>query len=167
MFDETSCLCLATELFKSMTGIKMQHIPYKGISQAVTDLMGGRVQVTFVVLPTALPLMQSGDIRGLGLSSAQRSELAPDLPTIAESGLPDFEASTWYGALAPTGIPSAVVDKLDAAFSLALEDPGVRARLREQGFDLHPRTRQEFAAYIKSETEKWARIVKATGASIE
>ena len=158
---------LATELFNSMTGIKMQHIPYKGVSPAVTDLMGGRVQVTFVALPTALPLMQAGEIRGLGLSSAARSELAPDLPTIAESGLPGFEATTWYGALAPTGTPPAIIDKLDSAFSRALEDSGVRARLREQGFDLHPRTRQEFAAYIKSETEKWARIVNAIGASIE
>jgi tripartite-type tricarboxylate transporter receptor subunit TctC len=158
---------LATELFKSMTGIKMQHIPYKGVSPAVTDLMGGRVQATFVVLPTALPLMQSGDIRGLGLSSAKRSELAPDLPTIAEQGLPGFEATTWYGALAPASTPAAVIDKLDAAFTAAFKDAGVRARLKEQGFDLEQSTRREFAAYIKSETEKWTGIVKAVGANVE
>ncbi|GAA4326262.1 tripartite tricarboxylate transporter substrate binding protein [Pigmentiphaga soli] len=154
---------LATELFMSMTGVQLQHIPYRGVNPAMVDLLAGRVQACFVTLPTALPLMRNKQIVGLGLSSAQRSNLAPDLPTIAESGVPGYAAETWYGALAPAGTPEPVLDKLHAAFAQALKDPTVEAKLLEQGFDVRGSSRAEFGAYIKSETEKWTKIVKAAG----
>jgi tripartite-type tricarboxylate transporter receptor subunit TctC len=154
---------LATELFMNMTGIKMQHIPYRGVNPALVDLLAGRVQVSFVTLPAALPLMKTKQIIGLGLSSAKRSSLAPDLPTVAESGVPGFASETWYGALAPAGTPEPILNKLHAAFDKALTDPSVQAKLLEQGFDTRSSSRAEFAAYIKAETEKWSKIVKAIG----
>jgi tripartite-type tricarboxylate transporter receptor subunit TctC len=154
---------LATELFMSVTGTKLQHVPYRGVNPALMDLYAGRVQACFMTLPTALPPMRSNQIVGLGLSSAQRSDLAPDLPTIAESGAPGYAAETWYGALAPAGTPDAILDKLHAAFAQALKAPDVKAKLLEQGFDIRNSSRAEFSAYIKSETEKWTRTVKAAG----
>lgn len=158
---------LATELFMNDTGIKLQHVPYRGINPALVDLMAGRVQVAFVALPAALPLMRDKKIVGLGLSSEHRSNLAPDLPTIAESGVPGYAAETWYGALAPAGTPDAILDKLHAAFARALDDPATKAKLLEQGFDVHPGSRADFTQYVKAETEKWARIVKASGATAD
>src|SRR5262245_61593137 len=158
---------LATELFKSITGVRMQHVPYKGISPAITDLIGGRIQVSFITLPAALSLMRSGEIVGLGLSSAQRSSLVPDLPTIAETGVSGFEAETWYGALAPTGTPEAILDRLHEVFAQTLRQPEVTDKLKEQGFDLQERSRAEFGAYMRSETEKWTKVVEATHAKID
>jgi tripartite-type tricarboxylate transporter receptor subunit TctC len=157
---------LSMELFKSMAGVDLQHIPYKGVSPAVADLVSGEVDATFVALPAALPLMQANTIVGLGLSTAERSALAPDLPTIAESGLPGYESETWYGVLAPAKTPPEVMAKLSDAFMAAMKDPDVRQKLKDNGFDVVERTPQQFGDYMKSETEKWGKIVKETGAAV-
>ncbi len=157
---------LSMELFKSMTGVNLTHIPYKGVSPAVADLVGGQVDATFVALPAALPLMEANKIVGLGLSTAERSDLAPDLPTIAESGVPGYESATWYGVLAPAGTPADVMKKLSDAFMAARQDPDVRAKLRGRGFDIANMTPEQFGAYMKSETDKWGKIVAATGAAV-
>ncbi|MDH4378153.1 MAG: tripartite tricarboxylate transporter substrate binding protein [Ramlibacter sp.] len=158
---------LATELFTSMTGTDLQHVPYRGINPALVDLLAGRAPVGFMTLPTALPLMRNKQVVALGLSSMQRSSLAPQLPTIAESGVAGYSAETWYGALAPTGTPEAILDKLHAAFAQTMRDPSVQAKLLEQGFDIRTGGRVEFAAYIRAETGKWTRIVKAAGVTAE
>lgn len=158
---------LATELFKNMTGAKMQHVPYKGINPALMDLISGRIQVSFTALPAALPLMRSGTIIGLAISSVQRSSLAPDLPTVAESGVPGFEAETWYGALAPTGTPAPVLDKLHSVFAEALKQPDVVKKMKEQGFDIQERPRTEFDAFLQSETKKWTEIEESIGIKLD
>lgn len=158
---------LAGELFKTLAGIEMQHVPYKGMGPAITDLLSNRIQVTFGALPSALPLLKSGRARVIAVTGARRSALAPDLPTVDESGVPGFSAETWFGALAPAATPMPIVEKLAAAFSAAAKDPGVRAKMREQGFDLHDRSREDYGAFLRAETEKWSKVVEATGTRID
>jgi len=158
---------LAMELFKSMSATEIRHIPYKGAVPAATDLLAGRVDMSFFTFSGALPYTSSGRLRALGLASTRRSALAPNLPTIGETGLPDFEATTWFGIMVPRGTQSSVVSKLHSAFFSALNIPGVRERLTNQGFEVVGSSPAEFAAYVKSEIPKWAKVVKATGAVAE
>lgn len=155
---------LTGELLNNLAGVKMVHIPYKGSGQAVTDLLGGNVQLMFSGFSSTLPHIRSGKLRALAVTGAQRSPAAPDVPTIAESGFPGFEATAWYGVLAPAGTPKAVVSRLHDDVVKALRDPDVDKRLAGLGFEIAGTAPEQFAAYIRSEIKKWARAVEASGA---
>lgn len=154
---------LAMELFKSMAGVQLTHIPYKGAGPALTDLVGGQVKLMFTSPLAALPFVKSGKLTALAMASARRTEAAPDLPTVAESGLPGFEASLWYGVLAPAGTSNAVVATLHQALTAALKAPDVRERLAAQGVEALGSGQREFLDFMRSETVKWAKVVKIAG----
>lgn len=158
---------LAGELFKTMAGIDIVHVPYRGGAAAITDLIGGQVQMMIDVMPNAYPLAKDGRVRGLAVSTAQRFPGAPDYPTIAESGVPGFEASAWDGVFVPAGTPQAVVDKLNAAIHQALADPEVVSGLFRLGARPVPSTSAEFARFIADSSRKWARVVHASGAHVD
>jgi tripartite-type tricarboxylate transporter receptor subunit TctC len=154
---------LAMELFKSMTGTKIVHVPYKGSSPAVTDLVGGHIQLMFGAVSTTLMHVKSGRLRAIAISSPKRWPAVPNVPTVAESGLPGFEASTWYGALAPAGTPSAIVKKIQGDISNALEQPDVKAYIANSGFEAIGNTPEEFAAVIRRDMAKWGKVLHALG----
>ena len=155
------------ELFKTMTGIDMEHIPYKGRATAIPDVLGGRVTMMFDNMPSSLPLVREGKLRALGVTSAKRSAAAPDIPTIAEQGLPGFDAVSWFALFAPAGTPKPIVDKLQREVSRILKLPDVAKRLAELGLDADGGTPEELAAYQRSEIVKWAKVVKDSGAKAE
>jgi tripartite-type tricarboxylate transporter receptor subunit TctC len=155
------------ELFKSMTGIDMEHIPYKGRATAIPDVLGGRVTMMFDNMPSSLPLVREGKLRALGVTSARRSAAAPDIPTIAEQGLPGFDAVSWFALFAPAGTPKPIIDKLQREVSRILKLPDVAKRLAELGLDADGGTPEELAAYQRSEITKWAKVVKDSGAKAE
>lgn len=158
---------LAGELFNTMAGVKMVHVPYKGAVLALNDLLGGRLSLIFSSMPPALPHVKTGKLRALGVTSATRSPAVPDVPTIAQSGLPGYEVINWYGVLAPAGTPKEVVAKLNAEIIKILKMSEVKERLAAQGAETFSSTPEQFAAYIKKETEKWATVVKYSGAQID
>src|SRR5258706_4508751 len=158
---------LGGKLFKTLTGINMVHIPYKGAAPAVVDLLGGQVSLAFVSLPAALPHIKSGKLTALGVSGPQRSAVAPEVPTIAESGLTGYELENWYGVLAPAGTPRGIVNKLNGEIVKILQTQDVKERLNSQGFEIRTSTPEQFAAYLKSEIVKWAKIVKDSGAKVD
>jgi tripartite-type tricarboxylate transporter receptor subunit TctC len=161
---------LAGELFKSMTGTFMVHIPYRGSGPALIDLMAGNMDVMFDNLPSAMPHIKSGKLRALAVTSATRSAALPDLPTVAEAGGPalkGYEASSWFGLLAPAGTPADVVARLQAETAKALATPAVKERLLSQGAIPSGMTPAEFAKFIEAETAKWAKVVKASGAKVD
>ena len=160
-------LHLAAELFKVRTGIDIVHIPYKGGAPAEIDLLGGQVSIMFASPVTALPYVQAGRLRALGVSSARRSAAAPQIPTIAEAGVPGYEASLWYALLAPAGTAGDIVAKINRDVVKVLNQPGTRERIAGQGADLIGNTAEQFAAIIKSDVPKWAQVVKASGAKVE
>ena len=155
------------ELFKTMTGIDMTHVPYKGRASAIPDLLGGRVTMMFDNMPSSLPLVKEGKLRALGVTSLKRSPAAPDIPTIAEQGLPGFEAVSWFALFAPTGTPRAVVDRLQAEVKKILVSPDVAKRLTDIGLDTVGSTPDELAAWQRAEIAKWAKVVKDSGAKPE
>jgi len=157
---------LCAEILKSSAGLDIVHVPYKGVTPALTDLLGGQVQFVFSVVPSALPLIQTNKLRALGVTSAKRTSLAPELPTIAES-LPGFEVIGWYGLLAPTGTPADVVARLNAAVIAALKNPELRERFVALGADPLGTTPQVFAEFIRAELSKWGKAVKDSGARVE
>jgi tripartite-type tricarboxylate transporter receptor subunit TctC len=158
---------LAGELFNTMAKVKMLHIPYKGAVPALNDLLGGRVSMIFSSMPPALPHIKTGKLKALAVTSGKRSPAAPDVPTIAESGLPGYEVINWYGVLAPAGTSKDIVSRLNGEIRriLALQD--VKERLAAQGAETITSTPQEFGAYVKTETEKWAKVVKFSGARVD
>lgn len=158
---------MAMELFKSMAGVEMRHIPYKGAAPAATDVIAGRVQMMFFTLSAGLPHVKSGKLKPLAIAGARRVPQAPDVPTVNEAGVPGFEATTWFGVMVPAGTPNPVISQLHGAFSAALNAPEVRERLLAQGFELVGSTPKQFAAYIKAEIPKWANVVKASGAAVD
>jgi tripartite-type tricarboxylate transporter receptor subunit TctC len=158
---------LAGELFKTQAGIDIVHVPYRGGALAMTDLIGGQVQMMIEVMPNAYPQAREGKVRGLAVSTAKRFPGAPQIPTIAESGLPGFEASAWDGIFVPAGTPMALIDRLNAALRQALEDPEIGAALRARGAQPVPGTPEAFAAFIASSAAKWALAVQASGAKID
>jgi tripartite-type tricarboxylate transporter receptor subunit TctC len=157
---------LAGELFKAMAGVDLTHVPYKGSAPAVTDLVGGQVQVWFGDLPTGLPHIRSGAIRALAVTTAARSDVLPDLPPIADT-VPGFEASAWFGFVVPKGTPAEIVDKLNREINAALADPKVQARIAGLGSSPMIMTPAEFGAFIASETAKWAKAVALSGARVD
>ncbi len=154
---------MSVELLKSMAGIDMVHIPYKGTSPGVVDLLAGQVTVMTPNVLTALPHIKAGKLRALAVTSAKRSEALPDIPTIAEAGLPGYDSTQWYGVLAPAGTPHEIVARLHAEIVRALRLPGVRERLAADGAEAVGSTPEEFAAFIRSEIEKWAAVAKSAG----
>ena len=158
---------LSGELFKVMAGVEMTHIPYKGSAPALQDLIGGQVQLMFDNLPPSLPQIKSGKLRALGVTTATRSAALPDTPTIAESGLPGFEASSWFGVLAPAGTPPAIVAKLNTEIARWLATPEAREKLVALGATAAGGTPEDFARHIAAETAKWAKVVKDSGAKVD
>jgi tripartite-type tricarboxylate transporter receptor subunit TctC len=157
---------LAGELFDTIAAVKMVHIPYKGGGPALTDLLGGQVQLMFATMPAAMPHVKSGKLRAVAVTSAKRSQALPELPTIGET-LKGYEASTWYGLLAPAGVSRAVVIALNAQIVKILGVVETKDRLLQQGFEPVGSTPEEFGAYIKSEIAKWAGVIKAAGIRAE
>jgi tripartite-type tricarboxylate transporter receptor subunit TctC len=159
---------LAGELFKSMSGTYMVHIPYRGSSPALLDLMGGSMDVMFDNLPSSMPHIKSGKLKALAVTSAQRSAALPDTPTIEEAaGLKGYEASSWFGLLAPAGTPPEVITRLQQETATALKAPAIAERLQAQGAIPSGNTPQEFARHIEVEHKKWAGVVKASGAKVD
>jgi len=154
---------LAGELFSGMAGIKMVHIPYKGGAPAMIDLLAGQIQLIFSSAPTAVPQVKAGRIRGLAVTTARRSLILPELPTIAEAGLPGFEADNWYGIVTTMKTPRAVIDRLNTEVVRALHTTDVKQLLFTQGLEVRTSTPQEFGAYMKSEFDKWAKVIKDAG----
>ena len=159
---------LAAEMFKSAAGISIVHVPYKGAGQAMIDLVGGQVQVAFMIVSAALPQVQAGKVRALGVTSLQTSPLAPDLPTLNELGLSGFDVKGWNGFVAPAGTPRAVVARINAEAMRALKQPEVVQRLKGAGYDAAAENSPEqFADFIKAELAKWTRVVKESGAKVD
>ena len=156
---------LATELFKQMAGVKMTGVLYPGSGQTAVDLIAGRIQVMFAPAPTVLGLIKDGRVKPLATTEAKRSNIAPDLPTIAEAGLPGYAAGLWFGILGPGGLPKPVIDKLSEATNAALKDPAVLQGLQSQGLNATGGSPEDFARFIKSETERWARVIKSMDAT--
>jgi tripartite-type tricarboxylate transporter receptor subunit TctC len=154
-------------LFTSMAGIQLMHIPYKGSAQAATDLLAGQVKVGFPGIAIALPHVKSGKLRALGVTSARRSSEMPEVPTIAEAGLPGYDATLWLGIAAPRGTPRAIIAKLHGAIIKVLKMPEVKKSLAASGTEVsHSDTPEQFGAYMKEELHKWARVVKETGLQV-
>jgi tripartite-type tricarboxylate transporter receptor subunit TctC len=153
---------IAGELFKMITGIDMLHVPYRGGAPALTDLMGGQVQVYFGPITASIEHIKAGRLRALAVTTATRSEVLPDVPTVGEF-VPDYEASTWYGVGAPKAPPADIVDKLNREFNAGLADPKIKARLADLGGEPMPMTPPDFGKFIVDETEKWAKVVKFAG----
>ena len=155
---------LAAELFKSMAGVQMLHVPYKGSIPALADVMSGQVSLMFDSMASALPFATSGKLKALAQTGSNRAPAAPNIPTIAESGLPGFEVSGWFGFLAPAGTPGPIVDKLSAEISAILALPDIKERYAALGLQPGPARPEAFSAFMKAEIAKWAAVIKASGA---
>lgn len=159
---------LAGVLFNMRTGTDLQHVPYKGTGPALNDLIGGQVQVAFTDVLTALPFIESGKLRVLGVTSAKRSRALPDVPTLMEQGVKDFDASVFFGVVAPAGTPAPIVAKLNGAFTKVLADPDMKTRLQKQGLESPADyTPQALESYMQAEAAKWHEVIKAAGAKAE
>ncbi|HEX3171286.1 MAG TPA: tripartite tricarboxylate transporter substrate-binding protein, partial [Burkholderiales bacterium] len=158
---------LSGELFRVMAGIEMIHIPYKGGGAAVVDLIAGQVSMYFGTTPSTLPFVQNGKLRALGVTTAKRSVAAPELPTIAEAGLPGYEQSAWHGLLAPTGTPEPVIFRLNAEVNKFLRSADVTERFKVQGIDVLGGSPADFAAFIRQDVTKYAKLVKTAGIKID
>lgn len=158
---------MAAELFKSMTGVNLVHVPYKGTAPALADLVGGHVSVAFYTLSAIGGHVKAGRLRPLALTGLERSSGMPDVPTVAESGLPGYEASTWIGVLAPSGTPRGLIDRLHAEIIKILAMPEIKERVTSLGFSLIANTPEEFSAQIKSDLAKWARVIRVSGARVD
>lgn len=158
---------LGVELFKSMTGTSMLHVPYKAATAAITDLISGGVQLMMVNTPVSGPQVQTGRVRALGISSSQRSSTYPDIPTVAEAGVPGFEVTAWGGIIGPAHMPKDIVNRLNAEIRTALASPAVRERFKVLGAETDPSSPEQFLELSRRETVKWARIVKDSGAKID
>ncbi len=158
---------LNMELFKSMTGARTVHVPYKGSTQARQDVVGGQVQLAVDGLLPVLPLIKAGRLKAIALCSSHRSAIAPEIPTLAEAGVPGYASDTWYGLLAPAGTPKDVVEKLHAAAAKALADPAVRDRLTKAGAEPTAMTPREFATLIAKEEPLWGKVIRESGAKVD
>jgi tripartite-type tricarboxylate transporter receptor subunit TctC len=158
---------LSTELFKMMSNTKMLHVPYKGGPQAMTDLMAGHVLVSLATAPSAVQNVKTGKVKALGVSTRQRIPALPDVPTITESGLPGYEASGFFGLVGPAGLPTAIINKINASVVKIIREPAMSKYLSDQGADPMTSTPAEYSTLIRDEVEKWGKVVKATGAQID
>ncbi|AVS71721.1 LacI family transcriptional regulator [Paracidovorax avenae] len=162
-----SSIHLSGELFKSMAKVDMQHVPYKGSAPAVTDLLGNQIAIMFDNMPSAIQHVRSGRLRAIAVTTARRSPELPDVPTIAESGVPGYEATSWFGMFAPAATPAPVVAQLNATIVKVLAQPDIRKKLAEQGAEAAGETPAQFADFIQKESVKWGRVVKESGASVD
>jgi tripartite-type tricarboxylate transporter receptor subunit TctC len=158
---------LAGELFKTTAGVDLLHVPYKGGAPAIADLLAGQVSIYFPVVPSVVQLSKTGRVRLIAVTGTRRVGALPDTPTVGESGLPGFEATNWFGAMAPAATPPEIVTRLNTELIKVLQAPDLRERLIPLAYDLQSSTPQEFSALLKSETEKWAKVVKASGAKAD
>lgn len=158
---------LGGALFAAMADIQLTHVPYKGLGPGLLDLMAGRLHVVFSTAPSAIPHIKTGRLRGLAVTTAARSNLVPQLPTVAESGVPGYEAGSWYGIIAPAGVPRVIVSRLNREITSVLATADFREQLMNAGADPMPNTPEQFAAYLKSEIAKWAKVIKLSGAKAE
>jgi tripartite-type tricarboxylate transporter receptor subunit TctC len=151
---------LTSEMFAAMAGIKLVHVPYKGTQLSIPDLMSGQVSMLFDNVMTAKPHVDSKKLKGIGISSLQRSSIVPDIPTIAESGLPGFDSWNWFGVFGPAGTPRVVVDRVNAEINRIVKDPAVKERFAQLGFEVAGGTPAEFAAVVASEAQKWSKVIR-------
>ena len=158
---------LSGEMFKQMTGVEMVHVPYRGSAPAITDLVAGQIDLMFDNLPSSIEQIRAGNLRAIAVTSATRSPALPDVPTIAESGLPGFDAGSWFALFAPAKTPRDIIDKLNAEMRKGLDDPEVRERFIAVGGEARPMSPEELGAFVKAEFEKWAKVVKTSGAKVE
>jgi len=158
---------LGTEYFKSLAGIDLRHVPYKGGVPASIDLMAGQIQVMLNTPTVILAHVRAGRVRALAVTSAKRIPTVPDLPTISEAALPGFDVTTWFGVMLPAGTPTPIVERLHAAFVAALKAPDLRERVAAENLDLVGSSPAQFAAYVRAEIPKWAKVVKSSGARVE
>jgi tripartite-type tricarboxylate transporter receptor subunit TctC len=158
---------LALELFNLQAGTRMTHVPYKGGGPAMIDLLAGNIQLIFATAASSVAHIKSGKIRAIAVTTAKRAPLVPDLPTVAETGLKGFEANNWYGVVVPAKTPRPIIDRLNKNIATALLVPDVKELLFKQGLDVAPDSPEAFGAYIKSETVKWAKVIKAAGLKAE
>ncbi|MFZ4285676.1 tripartite tricarboxylate transporter substrate binding protein [Variovorax sp. HJSM1_2] len=154
---------IAAELFKSAANVAVVHIPYRGGGPALVDTIGGQVQMSFPVVSAAVPHVQAGKLRAIGVTGGKRSALLPDVPTIAEAGLPNYAFETWFMVFAPAGTPAAVIDKLNVSLRTALTNPNVKTRMSKEGFDPHTSTPAEARTRLERELPQWAKLVKERG----
>ncbi len=162
-----SSVHLSAELFMQATGVKLTHIPYKGTSVALPDLMAGTIAMMFPNLPTIIPFIESGKLRALGVTTDKRSQAAPNIPTLAEAGVPGYNMSTWYGLVGPANMDAAVVQHLNSVLQQTLAEPAIRKKLNDQGVDIVSGSAEAFGQMIQSETDKWAKLVKEANIKIE
>ena len=158
---------LSMEMLKGMARVDMQHVPYKGTAPATNDLLGGQVDAMMDILPNSMPYLKSGQLRALAVTSSVRSSDLPDVPTLAEAGLPGYEVQNWYGVLAPPGTPAPIVKLLNQAISVVLTDPEVQDRLHKQGYSTVPMPLEQFARLIATDSDKWAATIKRSGVKPE
>jgi tripartite-type tricarboxylate transporter receptor subunit TctC len=158
---------LAAEMLKTLTGIKLVHVPYKTAAQAMIDMLGGQPQLMFAVAPVGLPQVRAGKVRGIAVSTAQRTRMAPELPTVAEAGVPGFDVIGWNGVLAPAATPPAIVNKLYGELEKALKQPDVVQRLATTGFEPVGSTPVAFAEFVRTDIERWARVIKDAGIKMD
>ncbi|GKS93078.1 tripartite tricarboxylate transporter substrate binding protein [Acidovorax sp. SUPP2825] len=162
-----SSIHLSGELFKSMAKVDMQHVPYKGSAPAVTDLLGNQIGIMFDNMPSAIQHVRSGKLRPIAVTTAKRSPELPDVPTIAEAGVPGYEATSWFGMFAPAGTPAPIVAQLNKALVKVLSQPETKKKLADQGAEPVSETPEQFAAFIQAESAKWGKVVKESGASVD
>ncbi|MES2187396.1 MAG: tripartite tricarboxylate transporter substrate binding protein [Pseudomonadota bacterium] len=158
---------LSFALLNSEVGADMVHVPYRGGSPAVTDLVAGQLQVVIEGVPIAAPFLKAGRLRALAVTSAERSPLLPDVPTAAEAGYPSFTTTAWYGVMAPAGTPAPIIARLNAAINTALRDPALREKFAQQGSDVAGGTPEQLGSFLKKELARWAKAVKVSGAKID
>jgi tripartite-type tricarboxylate transporter receptor subunit TctC len=158
---------LAGELFNTSAGVKIVHVPYKGAPSAMQDLLGGNVQVMFATVSTAIGQIKANKVRPLAMTGSNRSSLLPELPTIAEAGVPGYVINNWYGIFVPAGTPTEIVATLNADIGKVLNMPDVKQRLLDIGIEPAPTSSEQFAAYVAAETKKWAAVVKQAGAKVD
>ncbi len=158
---------LSGELFKTMAKVDMQHVPYKGSAPAMTDLLGNQIAIMFDNMPSAIQHVRSGKLRAIAVTTAKRSPELPDVPTIAEAGVPGYEATSWFGLFAPAGTPAAVISKLNTAVVKVLANSEIKKKINEQGAEVYSETPEQFAAFIQKESVKWGKVVRDSGASLD
>jgi len=162
-----SSIHLSGELFKSLAKVDMQHVPYKGSAPAVTDLLGNQIGIMFDNMPSAIQHVRSGKLRPIAVTTAKRSPELPDVPTIAEAGVPGYEATSWFGMFAPAGTPAPIVAQLNKALVKVLSQPETKKKMADQGAEPVSETPEQFAAFIQAESAKWGKVVKESGASVD